>query len=266
MGPFILNLKISKDPKPGTGPYCYDSGLHTYVISDLILAGDQLSSYSQLYISSSLANHIQSKWLKNVSLIHEPLQKVSEIFSINLYLILYKSDGNITVYETSANTSHKTDLWFVNHAGTNTHQYSRPTADETASVFISTNGAPLSHYYINVYGQQRGHKIIFSYSLHLWSYVSIIWTRLGQIGNVKWKETKKLVLNKTATVQHIKKSSFKKTFHMFTKWNNLSNSNLSINTLAWKLGDINHMQKSWWSVYRPNMSPTRLCSFSCSWT
>jgi hypothetical protein len=87
-----------------------------------------------------------------VSLIHKPLQKVSEIFSINLYLILYKSDGNTTADETSANTSHKTDLWFVDHDGTNKHLYSRPTAVETASVFISKNVAPLSHQYINVYG------------------------------------------------------------------------------------------------------------------
>jgi hypothetical protein len=155
----------------------------------------------------------------------------------------------------------KTDLWFVDHDGTNKHQYNRPTAD----VFIPKNSAPLSRHYINVYGQQRGHKMMFSHSLHLWSYVPTRSTRLGQNGNVKWKATKKSVLNKTAAVQHTKNCLSRRLF-MFAKWNNFSNSNLSINTLAWTLGDIIHRQKSRWSVYRLTMSPIRLFSFSCSWT
>jgi hypothetical protein len=55
----------------------------------------------------------------------------------------------------------------VDPDGTNKHKYSTPTADETACVFISKNGAPLRHHCINVYGQQRGHKMMFGYSLHL---------------------------------------------------------------------------------------------------
>jgi hypothetical protein len=200
--------------------------------------------------------------VNGLKLIHETLQKVSEIFSINLYLILYKSDDNTTADEVSANTTHKSDLWFMDHDGTNKHQYSKPTADRTASVFISKNCAPLSHHYINVYGHQRGHEMMFSYSLHLWSYDVSIWsTRLGQKSNVKWKATKKSVLNKTSAVQHTKKLSLKKNFLMFTKWNNFSNSNLSINTLTCKLGDIIRRQKSRRSVYRPIMSPVL-----CSWT
>jgi len=161
----FASLSANKKDIPGNGPYCFkiQGQIHRY-ISDLLPPNDDEPSYGQLYfIDTAKATDIRQRRNENCDLKRSILLRLAEILSENPYLQIYKKASEEMVLEEGRN---ELELRFVDNINMDLRRYNKPTADEIAGVFNSTEGEPPSHRHVVIYHRQGGPKLLSTLSPH----------------------------------------------------------------------------------------------------
>lgn len=162
----FASLSANKKDVPGNGPYCFKIQGQIYrFISDLLPQNNEDPSYGQLYIiDTSKATDIRQRRIENSELKREVLLRLAEILSENPYAQIYKKASEEMIVHN--NGDHELELRFVDNIHMDLRRYNKPTADEIAGVFNSTEGEPPTHRHVVVYHKQSGPKLLSVMSPH----------------------------------------------------------------------------------------------------
>lgn len=133
-------FSASKKDIPGKGPYCFKIQGQIYrSISDLLPQHDEDPVYGQLYIiDTSTATEIRQRRRENSDLKPEILSKLAEILLENPFAQIYKRASEEMVVQGDS----ELELRFVDRINMDRRRYNKPTADEIAGVFNSSEGEP----------------------------------------------------------------------------------------------------------------------------